>query len=70
MYDYGEYVSPHTLTHSLLPGAAAHNLYPLQYQQAAFEFFMVGREGGSERGREGGRVLSAASFPVPFLINT
>jgi len=48
MYDYGEYVSPHTLTHSLLPGAAAHNLYPLQYQQAAFEFFMVGREGGRE----------------------
>jgi len=54
MYDYGEYVSPHTLTYSRLSGAAAHNLYPLQYQRAAFDFFMVRQEGGGGR-REGGR---------------
>lgn len=39
MYDYGEYVDVHATTFSGINGAEHHNMYPLVYQQTAFEFF-------------------------------
>ncbi len=38
MYDFGEYVQPQTLTYSGMSGEEFHNLFPVLYQKAAYDY--------------------------------
>ena len=46
MYDFGEYVQPDTLSASGMTGEELHNLYPVLYQQAAFDHLESGPHAG------------------------
>ncbi|MBN2492986.1 MAG: glycoside hydrolase family 31 protein [Deltaproteobacteria bacterium] len=38
MYDFGEYVQPDVVSHSGMSGEELHNLYPVLYHKAAFDY--------------------------------